>query len=218
MCGEQESSIQSPFTVDSLETLLEYIDSIDLNELNFDGNNEKEINEMYRYLLSIDMHPSEQSPAIYDPATTFQELVDNQQSPPMCHRESPPVCHQQSPPMCSSVANMNENEPAASFDHSYFLINDTEASKIRPPKLCEFLLLILNNPIYHSYASWIDDDSAVFKIHEPEKLASLWRRVKIRQTSGLMDYETFSRSIRYYYKSGLMLRTHKRHTYRFAKK
>ncbi|CAF1305587.1 unnamed protein product [Rotaria magnacalcarata] len=210
MCDDQESPIHSPFVVDSLEALFEFIDSIDLNELNFDESDEKEINKVYKYLLSIDMHPSEQPPAVSDSATNFQEL--------MCNQQSPPMCNQQSPPMCRRVENMNENDPAAYFDRNYFLINDTAASKIRPPKLCEFLLLILSNPIYHSYASWTNEDSGVFKIHEPEKLASLWRRVKVRQTSGLMDYETFSRSIRYYYKSGLMLQTHKRHTYRFAKK
>ena len=110
----------------------------------------------------------------------------------------------------------HEHDDEISFDATQWTIRDTIARKIRPPKLHEFLRLLLDNERYVSYASWLDKNAGLFKIHKPAQVASLWRQVKIRKPVGSLDYDIFARSIRYYYKSGLMIRTHTKRTYRFA--
>jgi len=101
------------------------------------------------------------------------------------------------------------------FTRQEWLVNDSFSGKIRAPRQNEFLLLILKNPKYSSYISWLEKDQGLFKIHEPERLAKLWTKVKNRQTTRTMDYETFARGIRFYYKSGSMIKTYKKHTFRF---
>ncbi|CAF4265792.1 unnamed protein product [Rotaria sp. Silwood2] len=115
------------------------------------------------------------------------------------------------------VFDENNNDTIC-FNPNEWTIQDPSLSKRRPPKLCEFLHLLLNNSRYTSYASWINQYEGLFKIHEPAEVANLWKKVKLRQTQRLMNYHTFSRSIRYYYKSGSMVQTHRKHTYRFAQK
>jgi hypothetical protein len=102
-----------------------------------------------------------------------------------------------------------------SFNPTKWFVTDSITGKLRPPRQNEFLQLLLENSDYSSYLSWIDEDQGLFKIHEPEKIASLWAKVKNRQTNGVMNYETFSRAIRHYYHTGLMIKTHKKHTFRF---
>lgn len=103
-----------------------------------------------------------------------------------------------------------------SFDSNEWLIYDESTGKARPPKLLEFLHLLLDNPRYRSYAAWLNKESGVFRIYRPDNVTSLWRQVKLRRTNGSMNYDTFARGIRYYYKSGSMLKTHTKHTYCFA--
>jgi hypothetical protein len=109
------------------------------------------------------------------------------------------------------------NEDKEYFDISEWLIQDHVSRKVRPPKLYEFLRLLLNNPRYVSYASWINKNEGLFKIHRPSEVACLWKNIKVRRTLGSMDYDTFARGIRYYYKSGAMIKTRTRHTYCFAR-
>jgi hypothetical protein len=113
--------------------------------------------------------------------------------------------------MMQSCNNSNE----ILFTPQEWLVNDSFSGKIRAPRQNEFLLLILKNPKYSSYISWLEKDEGLFKIHEPEQLAKLWTKVKNRQTTRTMDYETFARGIRFYYKSGSMIKTYKKHTFRF---
>ena len=101
------------------------------------------------------------------------------------------------------------------FNAHDWLIQDLITRKVRAPRQNEFLYLLLENPRYTPYLSWLSKPNGVFKIHQPERVATLWRRVKRRQTHGVMDYDTFARGIRYYYKSGIMLKTHKKYTFRF---
>ena len=109
------------------------------------------------------------------------------------------------------------NEEKEYFDISEWLIQDRVSRKVRPPKLYEFLRLLLSNPRYVSYASWINKSEGLFKIHRPAEVACLWKKMKVRRTMGSMDYDTFARGIRYYYKSGAMIKTRTRHTYCFAR-
>lgn len=101
------------------------------------------------------------------------------------------------------------------FNPHEWLIQDLITRKVRAPRQNEFLYLLLENPRYTPYLSWLNKRDGVFKIHQPERVATLWRRVKSRQTHGVMDYDTFARGIRYYYKSGVMLKTHRKYTFRF---
>jgi hypothetical protein len=103
------------------------------------------------------------------------------------------------------------------FDSTEWMVRDNSSYKIRPPKLYEFLRLLLDNSRYISYASWVNDREGLFKIHKPIQVAYLWKQVKVRKTNGCMDYDTFARGIRYYYKSGTMIKTHTKHTYCFAR-
>ncbi len=97
---------------------------------------------------------------------------------------------------------MNNNSNEVSFNPQDFLITNSLSGKLRPPRQSEFLLLLLENPKYSSYITWLNKNEGIFKIHKPERVATLWRKVKNRHTNGDMDYGTFARGIRFYYKSG----------------
>jgi hypothetical protein len=121
----------------------------------------------------------------------------------------------------SSSASINprslDNDETESFNPKDWMIQDSLTYKLRPPKLYEFLRLLLDNPRYISYASWIKKNDGLFKIHRPIQVAYLWKQVKVRKSNGSMDYDTFARGIRYYYKSGTMIKTRTKHTYCFAR-
>ena len=104
------------------------------------------------------------------------------------------------------------------FQSSDWIVYDRLTGKSRPPRQNEYLFLILDNPRYSNYVEWIDQKNGLFKIREPERVAALWQRVKNRRTQGIMDYDTFARGIRYYYKTGVMTKTHKKYTFKFNQK
>jgi len=114
-------------------------------------------------------------------------------------------------PLLSSHLNSNE----VSFNSQDWLIINSVSRQPRPPRQNEFLLLLLGNSNYSSYITWLDKSQGLFIIHQPERVATLWSKVKNRRTIGQMDYKKFSRGLRFYYKSGLMIKTHKKHTFRF---
>jgi len=111
----------------------------------------------------------------------------------------------------------SDDEDKQYFDLNEWMIQDRISRKLRPLKLYEFLRLLLNNPRYVSYASWLNKNEGLFKIHRPSEVACLWKKTKIRKAGGSMDYYTFARGIRYYYKTGAMIKTRTRHTYCFAR-
>jgi len=114
-------------------------------------------------------------------------------------------------PLLSSYRNSDET----SFNSQEWLITDLVSRKPRRPRQNEFLLLLLENSNYSSYITWLNKSQGLFIIHQPEQVATLWSKAKNRRTIGHMDYETFARGLRFYYKSGLMIKTHKKHTFRF---
>jgi hypothetical protein len=129
--------------------------------------------------------------------------------------ESLQKCIAEEPSYPSIIDDLLDDDEI-SFDRMEWLIKDSSTEKIRPPKLCEFLYLILDNSRYNSYASWLDESQGLFRIHKPIQVTKLWEKVKIRHTNTTMNFDKFSRGIRYYYGSGLMIRTNKKYTYRFA--
>ncbi|CAF4547655.1 unnamed protein product [Rotaria sp. Silwood2] len=107
-------------------------------------------------------------------------------------------------------------ESDISFEPSEWLIFDSTLNRNRSPRLLEFLRLLLDKTHYTSYASYTNRSIGMFTIHKPNKVAALWKKVKSRQSSHTMTYDKFSRAIRWYYKSGKMLKTNARYTFQFG--
>lgn len=116
----------------------------------------------------------------------------------------------------SSLSDDDQDEVEEPFDLKEWMVEDPVTFRLRRPKLSEFLWLLLNNPRYHAYACWVNINEGTFKLRKPARVVSLWEQVKVRRTKRTMDFDTFSRAIRCQYKSGLMVKTHKKHTYRFT--
>ncbi|CAF3362699.1 unnamed protein product [Rotaria sp. Silwood1] len=222
MCANQSPSLSLSFVVHSMDELFEYIDGNIFDPFNFNSriNNCDEAQKGDSLKMDTDLitveHSSNDSYKTSDDLHGGGEIYYKMNS-----LEYASSLNTSDGSESSSIGKipspLNENnDDAEFFNAGDWIIDGTSSSKIRPPKLCEYLRLLLDNPRYASYASWINKDEGLFKIHNPPKVASLWKRVKIRQTHGLMNYETFARCMRYYYKSGLMIKTHRRHTYRFA--
>ncbi|CAF1277101.1 unnamed protein product [Rotaria magnacalcarata] len=114
-----------------------------------------------------------------------------------------------------NILRLSENSHEVLFDHHEWEICDPSSNRKRPPRQSEFLQLLLENSRYSSYVSWVDKSQGLFRILRPERVADLWRKVKCRQTQGKMSYETFARGVRYYYGTGLMIKTNKKYTFCF---
>ena len=71
--------------------------------------------------------------------------------------------------------------------------------------LWQFLKELLSQPqLYGSCIRWMDRPKGVFKIEDSVRVARLWGRRKNRPA---MNYDKLSRSIRQYYKKGIMKKT-----------
>lgn len=71
--------------------------------------------------------------------------------------------------------------------------------------LWQFLKELLSSPQNHGSAiRWLDRSKGVFKIEDSVRVARLWGRRKNRPA---MNYDKLSRSIRQYYKKGIMKKT-----------
>jgi hypothetical protein len=97
-----------------------------------------------------------------------------------------------------------------------WLVTDRISRRLRPPRLYEFLYLLLQKPSYASYASYKDKSQGIFQVHEPEKIAELWQQIKSRQSNQKMTYDNFARAIRWYYKKDIMKKTNARYTFQFS--
>ena len=71
--------------------------------------------------------------------------------------------------------------------------------------LWQFLKELLASPQTHGTAiRWLDRTKGIFKIEDSVRVARLWGRRKNRPA---MNYDKLSRSIRQYYKKGIMKKT-----------
>lgn len=71
--------------------------------------------------------------------------------------------------------------------------------------LWQFLKELLSQPqLYGSCIRWIDRPKGIFKIEDSVRVARLWGKRKNRPA---MNYDKLSRSIRQYYKKGIMKKT-----------
>merc|ERR1719219_1637457 len=64
--------------------------------------------------------------------------------------------------------------------------------------------LLLNPASYGNFIHWIDRQKGIFKIVDSVKVATLWGKRKNRPA---MNYDKLSRSLRQYYKKGIMKKT-----------
>ncbi|XP_065318139.1 transcription factor ets-4-like isoform X2 [Gordionus sp. m RMFG-2023] len=83
-----------------------------------------------------------------------------------------------------------------------------ERYKARPPQnthLWFFLKELLDNSeLYGNYLRWSDREKAIFRIYNSYEVAKLWGKRKNRPA---MNYDKLSRSLRQYYKKGIMRKT-----------
>jgi len=64
--------------------------------------------------------------------------------------------------------------------------------------------LLMQQNLYGNYIHWIDRPKGIFKIVDSVKVATLWGKRKNRPA---MNYDKLSRSLRQYYKKGIMKKT-----------
>ncbi|CAF2346183.1 unnamed protein product [Rotaria sp. Silwood2] len=117
--------------------------------------------------------------------------------------------------LLNNIMQPNDDSNEFSVNPKEWLIIDPTSRRRRAPRQNEFLYLLLDRPYYSSYLTWLNKNEGLFKIHAPEQVAKLWSKVKNRKTNGTMNYDKFARGLRFYYKSGSMIKTHKKHTFRF---
>lgn len=80
----------------------------------------------------------------------------------------------------------------------------------------QFLKELLEDPDnYHGCIKWTDRSRGIFKIEDSSRVARLWGRRKNRPA---MNYDKLSRSVRQYYKKGIIKKTEhsKRLVYQFC--
>jgi len=118
-------------------------------------------------------------------------------------------------PPVNPIENVSHDIPT---NPKEWLVTDRTSKRQRPPRLYEFLILLLQKSHYASYASYKDKSLGIFEIHEPEKVADLWQQVKNRQSNHKMTYDKFARAIRWYYKEDIMNKTNARYTFQFSTK
>ncbi|CAF0908375.1 unnamed protein product [Rotaria sordida] len=201
MLDNQIHTRSSPSSIiDTLDALFKYIDAAPKYPCIIDGS----INNSYQLDDYLDTF-NEQHTIFNELSTTDQMNMKSSFST---------IRSINSSEACSTSSLRNSNE--ISFNPMEWRIRDLLLRKSRPPKLDEFLHLLLNNLRYISYASWLNKAKGLFKIHKPTKVVELWRKIKNRKTRCNLNYEKFSRSIRYYYNKGIMIPTHRRYTYCFA--
>lgn len=123
-----------------------------------------------------------------------------------------------SPPVPLEYNPFVQNTEEIPTNPKEWLIVDPASRRQRPPRLYEFLILLLHKPQYASYASYKDQNRGIFEISQPDKVAHLWEQVKNRQAIHKMTYDKFARAIRWYYKTDIMTKTNARYTFQFSLK
>jgi len=130
------------------------------------------------------------------------------QSPPPYPHPQTPTTPIVAPPSTGSsdygVENMEEDEEEEE--------EETEVGRKSPNSrpgtnihLWQFVKELLLQPqSYGNYIHWIDRQKGIFKIVDSVKVATLWGKRKNRPA---MNYDKLSRSLRQYYKKGIMKKT-----------
>ncbi|XP_066949406.1 uncharacterized protein [Macrobrachium rosenbergii] len=105
--------------------------------------------------------------------------------------------------------------PSDRGDELFTRIPSTRKSRKRGPKSWEFLYRLLSNPEYNpSLIRWEDPTTATFRLVQPETIAQMWGT---RNEQPNLSYNNFARSLRYHYKSGILIQVSDRQlVYRFG--
>ncbi|XP_073967633.1 DNA-binding protein D-ETS-4-like isoform X1 [Choristoneura fumiferana] len=108
----------------------------------------------------------------------------------------------QAPPSADDMSEDEDSEPANVAASTAGGKAKTGSTHIH---LWQFLKELLASPHVHGSAiRWLDRSTGVFKIEDSVRVAKLWGKRKNRPA---MNYDKLSRSIRQYYKKGIMKKT-----------
>lgn len=138
-----------------------------------------------------------------DPNTNFSFILSE---------EAHPTLNAEVPQVVNVVPNDTQ------LDQEEWQVRDERSQRLRSPKLLEFLVLCLKKPHYQSYVTFIDRSQGIFQVHEPDRMAELWGKVRNRQSQLKMTYDKLARGIRWYYPAGLMIKTNTRYTFQFSRR
>ncbi|CAB3229278.1 unnamed protein product [Arctia plantaginis] len=104
-----------------------------------------------------------------------------------------------------SADDMSEDEESETVNTSTSTAGGKAKTGSTHIHLWQFLKELLASPHVHGSAiRWLDRSSGVFKIEDSVRVARLWGKRKNRPA---MNYDKLSRSIRQYYKKGIMKKT-----------
>jgi SAM pointed domain-containing ETS transcription factor len=93
----------------------------------------------------------------------------------------------------------DDDERSEHSEHNFAITNGSHTH------LWQFLKELLSKPaLCGSAIRWVDRSKGIFKIEDSVRVAKLWGRRKNRPA---MNYDKLSRSIRQYYKKGIMKKT-----------
>lgn len=121
--------------------------------------------------------------------------------------EKPMEIDSSSPKSLDSLKECETSKPSTKAKtpkkhHSHLQKKGTQSSHIH---LWQFLKELLAAPQANGTAiRWLDRTKGIFKIEDSVRVARLWGRRKNRPA---MNYDKLSRSIRQYYKKGIMKKT-----------
>jgi len=165
------------------------------------------------YMLQMLDH---QNNPVGDPQTHY---ITPKTEPGLGPQYSPHHPHQMSPPPYPGSDHHSEAGTAGS-DFGVDPMEeeeDEEEEEVEPPvqkapsrpgtniHLWQFVKELLMQPnLYGNYIHWIDRQKGIFKIVDSVKVATLWGKRKNRPA---MNYDKLSRSLRQYYKKGIMKKT-----------
>jgi len=158
----------------------------------------------------------------YSDIAYMLQMLDNQNNPvghpqthyirPKCEPElSSPPPYPGAGASTESVASSDcgqDNKEETEEDEDDEEAEVSQKSPSRPGTnihLWQFVKELLLQPsLYGNYIHWIDRPKGIFKIVDSVKVATLWGKRKNRPA---MNYDKLSRSLRQYYKKGIMKKT-----------
>ncbi|KAL0839302.1 hypothetical protein ABMA28_016047 [Loxostege sticticalis] len=118
------------------------------------------------------------------------------------HQQPSPTPTPAGLPSADDMSDDEDSEPAGTSAASGVGKAKTGSTHIH---LWQFLKELLASPHIHGSAiRWLDRSNGVFKIEDSVRVARLWGKRKNRPA---MNYDKLSRSIRQYYKKGIMKKT-----------
>jgi len=168
------------------------------------NDNEEEIDTLYDLLMSEYCDDIQLDPELFPADSTEEDLVSSENIQPTSNLIKT---------VPQDIQTVSQDIPTHPNE---WLVRDRTSRRLRPPRLYEFLYLLLQKSSYASYASYTDKSQGIFQVHEPEKIADLWRQVKNRQSHQRITYDNFARSIRSYYETDIMKKTNTRYTFQFS--